>query len=273
MDNSRKVLKREVYRPQLEDGTRLKPVPGFTEGKTYSVLNEKIIDRCPDTDRAHRSISYVVPDDNGQLRHVDNHYFWTQAMLVKDTPSCRDYAQPDLRAKYQLMSDEDVLTELLDMPPKEAQEALLRIKKQKLEDLKLQILRQNPQLLGDCEASKMRSRRTAKYHPSISECTEQVIDLRKAHAKQTESGRLSWAGIDAQLKRNEETTLWQKAEDDANQGISELKVLAGLRRKPNSFDKMDELLESLKSHAAVVDKQIKELEFETRLLKKMAVYK
>ena len=254
MDNSRKVLKREVYRPQLEDGTRLKPVPGFTEGKAYSILDEKVIDRCPDTDRAHRSISYVVPDDNGQVRHVDSHYFWTQAMLVKDTPSCCDYTQPDLRAKCQLMSDEDVLTELLGMPPKEAQEALLRIKKQKLEDLKLQILRENPCITGV-------------------ECTEPVIDLRKAHAKQTESGRLGWAGIDAQLRKSEETTLWQKAEEDANQGITELRILSGLKRHPNSFDKMDQLLEGLKKNAELVDKQIKELEFEARLLKKMAAYK
>ena len=273
MDKSRKVLKREVYRPQLEDGTKLKPVPGFTEGKVYSILEEKVIERCPDTDRAQRSISYVVPDDNGQLRHVDNHYFWQEARLVKDTPSCRDYTQPDLRHKINLLSDADILDELVSLSPEEAQATLHRIRLQKLEDLKLQVLRQNPQLVGDCEASKMRSRRTAKHNPEISECAEPVVDLRKIHDQRSKKDLLGWAGIDARLKESEETTLWQKAEDDANQGVSELRVLAGLRRKPNSFDKINELLESLKTNSVLVEQQIKELEFETRLLKKMAAYK
>jgi len=47
-----------------------------------------------------------------------------------------------------LMSDYDIYTKWLKYPEVEAQEMLARIKIQKLEDLKLQVLAQNPQLLG-----------------------------------------------------------------------------------------------------------------------------
>ena len=47
-----------------------------------------------------------------------------------------------------LYSDFDILTKILKIPEVEAKEMIARIKIQKLEDLKLQIMSQNPQLLG-----------------------------------------------------------------------------------------------------------------------------
>ena len=48
----------------------------------------------------------------------------------------------------QLMSDFDIMTKILKYGEEETEEMLARLKVQKLEDLKLQILAQNPQLLG-----------------------------------------------------------------------------------------------------------------------------
>jgi intein/homing endonuclease len=48
----------------------------------------------------------------------------------------------------QLMADYDIVTKILKYSPDEADEMLARLKLQKLEDLKLQVLSQNPQLLG-----------------------------------------------------------------------------------------------------------------------------
>jgi len=48
----------------------------------------------------------------------------------------------------QLMADYDIVTKILKFSEDEADEMLARLKLQKLEDLKLQVLAQNPQLLG-----------------------------------------------------------------------------------------------------------------------------
>jgi hypothetical protein len=48
----------------------------------------------------------------------------------------------------QLMADYDIMTKILRYSEDEADEMLARLKLQKLEDLKLQVLAQNPQLLG-----------------------------------------------------------------------------------------------------------------------------
>lgn len=48
----------------------------------------------------------------------------------------------------QLMSDFDILTNILHVNKDEAKELVARMKQQKLEDLKLQVMGQNPQLLG-----------------------------------------------------------------------------------------------------------------------------
>ena len=48
----------------------------------------------------------------------------------------------------QLMSDYDIMTKILKYNQDDAEEMLARLKIQKLEDLKLQVLAQNPQLLG-----------------------------------------------------------------------------------------------------------------------------
>jgi intein/homing endonuclease len=48
----------------------------------------------------------------------------------------------------QLLSDYDILTKWMKYPEDEAKEMIARMKIQKLEDLKLQVLAQNPQLLG-----------------------------------------------------------------------------------------------------------------------------
>lgn len=47
-----------------------------------------------------------------------------------------------------LMSDYDILTKFMKYPENEAKEMLTRLKLQKLEDLKLQVLAQNPQIMG-----------------------------------------------------------------------------------------------------------------------------
>lgn len=48
----------------------------------------------------------------------------------------------------QLMSDYDIMTKFLKYPEEEVQKMLARLKMQKIEDLKLQIIAQNPALLG-----------------------------------------------------------------------------------------------------------------------------
>jgi hypothetical protein len=48
----------------------------------------------------------------------------------------------------QLFSDFDIMVDWLKLPPEEAKEKISRLKIQKLEDLKIQILAQNPALLG-----------------------------------------------------------------------------------------------------------------------------
>jgi hypothetical protein len=48
----------------------------------------------------------------------------------------------------QLMSDYDILVDILHFDPDKAKEYVARMKQQKLEDLKLQVMAQNPQLLG-----------------------------------------------------------------------------------------------------------------------------
>jgi len=46
------------------------------------------------------------------------------------------------------MSDFDILTELLRYPPEEADKMIARMKIQKLKELKLQVMAQNPTILG-----------------------------------------------------------------------------------------------------------------------------
>lgn len=48
----------------------------------------------------------------------------------------------------QLMSDYDILVDILQFEPDRAKDYVARLKQQKLEDLKLQVMGQNPQLLG-----------------------------------------------------------------------------------------------------------------------------
>jgi hypothetical protein len=48
----------------------------------------------------------------------------------------------------QIMSDYDIYVDILKIPQEKTEEMLARLKIQKLEDLKLQVLAQNPQLLG-----------------------------------------------------------------------------------------------------------------------------
>lgn len=47
-----------------------------------------------------------------------------------------------------LMADYDILTKYLKMPAKEAEATIARLKRQKLEDLKLQVMAQNPMITG-----------------------------------------------------------------------------------------------------------------------------
>lgn len=58
------------------------------------------------------------------------------------------YANAGTLKSSQLMSDFDIMTRVLKLGEEETEEMLARLKLQKLEDLKLQILAQNPQLLG-----------------------------------------------------------------------------------------------------------------------------
>lgn len=58
------------------------------------------------------------------------------------------YGNASTLKSSQLMSDFDIMTKILKYGEEETDEMLARLKVQKLEDLKLQILAQNPQLLG-----------------------------------------------------------------------------------------------------------------------------
>jgi len=58
------------------------------------------------------------------------------------------YANAGTLKSSQLMSDFDIMTKILKLGEEETEEMLARLKLQKLEDLKLQVLAQNPQLLG-----------------------------------------------------------------------------------------------------------------------------
>lgn len=48
----------------------------------------------------------------------------------------------------QLLSDYDILVQFLKMSPDQAKKSLAEMKKQKLEDLKLQVMAQNPMITG-----------------------------------------------------------------------------------------------------------------------------
>lgn len=83
-----------------------------------------------------------------------------QDLKIKMTPPSdwRELSRSDVvTARYNnattlkggaLMSDYDVMTKILKYNPEETEEMLARLKVQKLEELKLQVLAQNPQLLG-----------------------------------------------------------------------------------------------------------------------------
>jgi hypothetical protein len=58
------------------------------------------------------------------------------------------YSNASALKSSQLMGDYDIITKILKFSPDETDEILARLKLQKLEDLKLQVLAQNPQLLG-----------------------------------------------------------------------------------------------------------------------------
>jgi len=57
--------------------------------------------------------------------------------------------------KSDLMSDKDILMTYLKYTPDEADEAIARMKIQKLEDLKIQVMSQNPQLMGVGQPEKI----------------------------------------------------------------------------------------------------------------------
>jgi len=69
-----------------------------------------------------------------------------------DTPQAGPTEQDLQKAGHlkgsNLMADYDILTMCLKMKPEEAKATIARLKQQKLEDLKLQVMSQNPQLLG-----------------------------------------------------------------------------------------------------------------------------
>jgi len=257
MNEPRKVLKREVYRPQLEDGTKLKPIPGFTEGKTYSIFDEKLTYLPGDKESIFGSgrnpygthncgISCLVRDDEGNIRYVDSHYFWKEPVLME-----KPLATPQQHSGVQTIERLDVVAELLGIARQEALQVVEGVK------------------------AKKESRKPQKLDDSCIEdiCADPVVDLRIAHSQRAKKKKLHWGGIDAKLEHVKETTLWQKAEDDANKGVADLKILAGLKREANSFDKADKLIESIQEYSRLMSNQIKELEFELRLLKKMAACK
>jgi hypothetical protein len=66
-------------------------------------------------------------------------------LSVAEVINCRNVKS--LRVK-DLMSDYDILTKLIKYPGNEAKAMIERMKIQKLEDIKLQVLAQNPQILG-----------------------------------------------------------------------------------------------------------------------------
>jgi hypothetical protein len=61
----------EVYSSRTYEGLNLKPVPGFTEGKKYTITGE--------TFDPHHVIGvlYTLKDDNGHTRKINSKYFQT----------------------------------------------------------------------------------------------------------------------------------------------------------------------------------------------------
>lgn len=62
--------------------------------------------------------------------------------IVNNRSGCNNLKRGDLMADY------DILTKWLKYSPDEANEMVARLKKQKLEDLKLQVMAQNPMITG-----------------------------------------------------------------------------------------------------------------------------
>jgi hypothetical protein len=257
MNQSQPVLKREKYRPQLEDGTKLKPVPGFTEGKIYSILGERAIDRCPDVPGFHtKCVSYLVRDDNGNVRHVDNHYFSNEAKLLERPPFPSEAYRESACSlgSANLISEIDIMTEIIGLTKEEAAVALKRMKK------------------SGTTLKRVIEHQAAVHRDASMEMME-MVDLRRLHENGEKSGNLSWGGIDMDRKLPEAATLGELTEIEANPASAELRILSGLKRKSTPFDKINKLLESLRTQFQTMENQLKEIEFETRMLKKMTVDK
>ena len=96
-------------------------------GKLESLLNEQAVDRW---EPAHFFPLGDVPSSFGVLLRRDK---------IEERKPLEE---------RDLMSDYDVLTKWMKYSPEEAEKMITRNKIQKLEDLKLQVVAQNPSMLG-----------------------------------------------------------------------------------------------------------------------------
>lgn len=99
-----------------------------------------------------------------------------------------------------------------------------------------------------------------------------VPDLRELHATAEAKGELKFSGVDEYKQRPK--TLEDVAEIDANGEFDkELKTLAGVARKENNFDKINQLLESLEHNLSLAERNMHNIRIEMALLKKLSANK
>lgn len=89
--------RKEVYTPSFH---QLKPIEGFTEGKSYEILSEK-----PQGGSVLMGMSYRLKDDNGNPRHVNSTYFVLPAVDVK-MPAFTNFKE--LRNKERTFEQEEI---------------------------------------------------------------------------------------------------------------------------------------------------------------------
>jgi len=99
-----------------------------------------------------------------------------------------------------------------------------------------------------------------------------MLDVREEHSKCA----CNYAGIPAKsisTNRTPPCLLEEVAEFDANAGLAETKILAGLKRNKNSFEIIDELITSLERQMNSLNGNLLTLRVEVQMLKKLALYK
>ena len=107
----------------------------------------------------------------------------------------------------------------------------------------------------------------------VGQYDELMVDLRREHSAKTAH---HYAGIPTQSipdHMGKACCLEDVAELEANSGLAETKILAGLKRNKNSFEVIDELVTSLERQINVLNGNLLTLRVEVQMLKKMALYR